>query len=140
MAATGKWGPDMQKRSNGVTLVEVLIAMFLIGIGVLAAAPMFMYAMQGNAVGGDFGSVGAVAVERMELLRSTDYFSLPAGGSLTSNVTDYFDVRNPEVTQRWSITNNTTPPGTKTIAVRVIANRQVVGERKEVTLTMIRGK
>jgi prepilin-type N-terminal cleavage/methylation domain-containing protein len=126
--------------ASGFTLLEVLVAMFLIGIGVLAAAPMFMYAMQGNAVGGDFGSVGAVAVERMELLRATDYFSLPAGGSLTSDVTNYFDLSNPDVTQRWSITDNTTPAGTKTITVRVIANRQVVGDRKEVTLTMIRGK
>ena len=37
---------------GGFTLAEVLVALFLIGIGVLAAAPMFMYAMQGTAVGG----------------------------------------------------------------------------------------
>ena len=140
MAALGKSDRNARRTAGGFTLVEVLVAMFLIGIGVLAAAPMFMYAMQGNAVGGDFGSVGAVAVERMELLRSTNYASLTAGGSLTANVTNYFDLSNPEVTQRWSITDNTSPVGTKTITVRVIANRQVVGERKDVTLTMIRGK
>ena len=76
----------------------------------------------------------------MEVLRGANYASLPAGGSLTSNTTNYFDLSNPEVTQRWSITDNTTPAGTKTITVRVIANRQVIGERKDVTLTMIRGK
>jgi len=125
---------------RGFTLVEVLVALFLIGIGVLAAAPMFIYAMQGNAVGADFGSVGAVAVERMELLRAQDYSALLAGGSLTTSVTNYFDNTDPEVLTRWSITDNTTPPNTKTIQVRVIATRQVVGQQKEVTLTTIRGK
>ena len=50
--------------ARGFSLVEVLVALFLIGLGVLAAAPMFIYAMQGNATGADFGSVGAIAVER----------------------------------------------------------------------------
>jgi prepilin-type N-terminal cleavage/methylation domain-containing protein len=127
-------------RAEGFTLVEVLIAMFLIGIGVLAAAPMFIYAMQGNAVGGDFGSVGATAVEHMELLRSQDWGTLTAGGSLSTSVANYFDTSDPDVTVRWSITDNTTPAQTKTIQVRAVANRQVVGERKDVTLTTIRGK
>jgi type II secretory pathway pseudopilin PulG len=123
-----------------MTLVEVLLALLLIGVGVLAAAPMFVYAMQGNAVGGDLGSVGAFAVERMELLRAQNYFAIPAGGSLTSDVTDYSDTSDPEVTVRWTITDNTAPNGTKTITVRAIANRQVVGEPKEVTLSTVRGK
>ena len=84
-------------RAEGFTLVEVLIALFLIGIGVLAAAPMFIYAMQGNAVGGDFGSVGATAVERMELLRSQDWGTLTAGGSLSTSVANYFDTSDPPI-------------------------------------------
>jgi prepilin-type N-terminal cleavage/methylation domain-containing protein len=140
MAAVGYQARSAGDSSAGFSLVEVLIALFLIGIGVLAAAPMFIYAMQGNAVGGDFGTVGAVGVERMEVLRASDYASLVAGGSLTANVTNYFDDTDPEVTVRWSITDNVTPVGTKTITVRVIANRQVVGQRKEITLTTIRGK
>ena len=140
MAQAGNRARSPRHTSDGFSLVEVLVALFLIGIGVLAAAPMFIYAMQGNAVGGDFGTVGATAVERMELLRATDYGSLAAGGSLTVGVANYFDNSDPEITVRWSITDNTTPAQTKTIQVRAIANRQVVGERKDVTLTTIRGK
>jgi len=128
------------KGSKGFTLLEVLIAVFLIGIGVLAAAPMFVYAMQGNATGADFGSVGAVAVERMELLRADSYTNLAAGGSLTTNTTGYFDNSDPEVLVRWVITDNMTPVGTKTITVRAVANRQVIGLQKDVELTTVRGR
>jgi len=129
--------------SEGFTLIEVLLALFLLGLGVLAAAPMFIYAMRGNAAGADFGSSGAIAVERMEVLRSTRYTDLDAGGDLASDTTvaavDYFDNSDPDFSVRWVIVNNTTPPDTKTITVRAEARRQVVGLRKGVTLTTLRG-
>jgi prepilin-type N-terminal cleavage/methylation domain-containing protein len=130
----------MRGSMGGFTLVEVMLALLLIAIGVLAAAPMFVHAMQNNAVGEDFGSAGALAVERMELLRSANYFSgLPAGGSLTINMTGYFDDSDPDYIVRWVIIDNASPVGTKTITVRVLASRQVVGLQKQVTLTTIRG-
>lgn len=125
-------------RESGFTLVEVLMALFLIGIGVLAAAPMFMYAMQGNATGADLGSVGAIAVERMEQLRAADYVTLTAGGSLTANVAGYFDTSDPNYTVRWTIADNVNPVKSKTITVRAVAVRQVVGMRKDVVLTTMR--
>ena len=125
-------------RENGFTLVEVIMALFLIGIGVLAAAPMFMYAMQSNATGADLGSVGAIAVERMELLRAAPYVGLTAGGDLSANVNGYFDTANPDYTVRWTVTNNVNPPKSKTITVRAVAVRQVVGLRKDVVLTTMR--
>jgi len=140
MASAGKSVRNTSGGAGGFTLVEVMLALFLIGIGVLAAAPMFIYAMQGSAVGADFGWVGAVGVERMELLRAEDYSNLPAGGSLTANAAGYFDTSTPGVTVRWTITDNTTPARTKTITVLVAADRQVVGDRKNVTLTTIRGQ
>jgi prepilin-type N-terminal cleavage/methylation domain-containing protein len=126
--------------ARGFSLVEVLVALFLIGLGVLAAAPMFIYAMQGNATGADFGSVGAIAVERMEQLRSLTFANLPAGGSLTVSQNGYSDLTDPDYIVRWRITDNATPPTIKTISVRTIAVRQVVGERKEITLTTLRGR
>jgi prepilin-type N-terminal cleavage/methylation domain-containing protein len=126
--------------ARGFSLVEVLVALFLIALGVLAAAPMFVYAMQGNASGADFGSVGAIAVEQMEQLRSQTFASLAAGGSLTVSQTGYSDLGDPEYIVRWRITDNATPATIKTITVRVIAVRQVVGQRKEITLTTLRGR
>jgi prepilin-type N-terminal cleavage/methylation domain-containing protein len=128
------------RRERGFSLVEVLVALFLIGLGVLAAAPMFVYATQGNAAGADFGSVGAIAVERMELLRSVNFAALPAGGSLTTSTSGYSDLSDPEYIVRWRVTDNAAPPTIKVITVRAIAVRQVVGQRKEITLTTLRGR
>ena len=122
------------------SLVEVLVALFLLGVGVLAAVPLFVHAIQGNAVGADLGTVGAEAVDRLERLRATPYDQLPAGGSLTSDVSGYSDGSDPSRTVRWTITDNTTPAFTKTITVRAIAARTVVGQRKEITLTTLRSR
>jgi prepilin-type N-terminal cleavage/methylation domain-containing protein len=130
----------MKRGSEGLTLIEVLVALFLIAIGLLAAAPMFVHAMQGNATGGDFGSVGAMALDRLELLRATSYSGLVVGGSLTANVAGYFDNSDPAFVVRWEILNNTTPPGTKIINVRAIARRVGPGPRREVTITSLRGR
>jgi len=130
-----------RSNSSGFTLLEVIVALFLMALGVLAAAPMFIYAMQGNAVGADLGTVGAVAVERMELLRSQDFGMLTAGGSLAGNVTGYFDNSNPAVTVRWTIADTVVGSvDMKTITVRALANRRITGQRKDITMTTVRGK
>ena len=129
----------MRESSSGFTLVEVIVALFLIGLGVLAAAPMFMYAIQGNAVGGEKGEAGALAVEQMEILRAADYVTLSAGGSLTVNTTGYVDTSDPDVIVRWLIVDNTAPTGSLIISVRVIPAGSIPGSSREVTLTSIRG-
>jgi prepilin-type N-terminal cleavage/methylation domain-containing protein len=130
------------RRSEGFTLVETIVALFLIGLAVLAAAPMFMYATQVNAVGADFGTGGAKAVERMEELRGSPFATLVAGGSLTGDTAGYFDASDPSYTIRWQITDNGAPPDTKTIEVRCVAMRTAnanMGNQKQVTLTSLRG-
>ena len=129
----------MRGSSSGFTLIEVIVSLFLIGLGVLAAAPMFMYAMQGNAIGGEKGAAGALAVEQMEVLRATYFLALPAGGSLTVDTAGYVDTSDPNNTVRWLIASNTAPPGSLIISVRVIPAGSIPGSSREVTLTTIRG-
>ncbi len=125
---------------NGFTLVEVVLALFILSVGVIATAPLFIYAARENAVGGDLGQVGDLAVRHMELLRATDYVILTNGGDLNSNVDGYHDLSSPGFVVRWVIADNPNPPtSTKTITVRAIADRQVIGRRKEVTLVAVRG-
>jgi len=129
----------MRESSSGFTLVETIVALFLIGLGVLAAAPMFMYAMQGNAIGGEKGEAGALAVEQMEILRATGYGALADGGSLTVDTAGYVDASDPDHTVRWLIEANTAPTGSKVITVRVIPAGTIPGSSRVVTLTSIRG-
>lgn len=130
----------MRAGDRGSSLLEVLVALFLMLLGALAAAPMFISATKANAVGADFGEVGARGVTRMEQLRAIDYKALAAGGQLNVNTTGYFDDSDPDYVVRWRITDNITPPRTKTIEVRVLATRQVQGQAKEVVLTCLRGR
>jgi prepilin-type N-terminal cleavage/methylation domain-containing protein len=129
-----------RRETRGFSLVEVLLALALLFVGVVAAAPMFIFAMKETAAGADLGSVGAAAVDRMELLRSTDFYSLSAGGSLTSNVSGYSDASNSKFTVRWQIVDNGSPTTEKTISVRAIAARQAIGNAKETTLTTLRAR
>jgi len=126
------------RQAAGFTLVEVMIAIFLIGIGLLAVAPLFVYAAKTSATSADLGTVGAQAVRRMENLRARSFNSLTAGGSLTSNVASYFDASDPACLVRWTIADDATPATRKTIVVRAQAARRVVGLQKEVQLTTVR--
>lgn len=129
----------MRRHERGFSFIEVLVALFLMSLGVLAVAPMFVYAMEGNASGADFGAVGALAVERSERLRQQDYNDLDVGGSLTADTTDYYDDSHPDVLLRWEIEANASPSRTKLITVRAIAKRDLDGPRREVTLVTLRG-
>ena len=125
---------------RGYSLAEVLVALFLIGIGVLAAAPALVSSMKQNATGADLGRVGAVAITRMELLRSIPFHDLFAGGSLNADQAGYYDDSDPEVGVRWEIVDGGGPPGVRTIRVRAEAVRQSIGLPKSIELTLVRSR
>jgi prepilin-type N-terminal cleavage/methylation domain-containing protein len=126
--------------ARGFTLVEVLLALFLMGLTLMAAAPMFIHAMKETAAGADLGWVGALAVQRMELLRAIDFYGLTAGGGLSTNISGYSDTSDPDFTVRWQIVDNASPATLKTVSVRVIATRTAIGRQKETTLTTVRAR
>ncbi len=131
---------SMRKPDAGFTLIEVLVSIVLIGVALLAVAPMFVYAIRSTASSADLGSAGAKAIERMEQLRAATFASIAAGGSLTSNATSFYDTSDPDFVVRWTVVNNATPPTKKTITVRAQAVRRVVGLRKEAQITTVRAK
>jgi hypothetical protein len=130
---------------KGLTLLETLIALSLLGFGILAVAPMFIYASSANEVGADYGTLGALAVDRMERLRELDFRDprLAEGGGLTENVStdfDYFDDSGSDGIVRWEIIDNITPPRTKTLRVRTVSRRVTLGLPKEIVLATVRGR
>ncbi len=66
---------------------------------------------------------------------------MPAGGALTTNVTNFSDLTNPDVIVRWQIVDASgSPPTRKTITVRALARRQYVGRAKDVTVSTLRSR
>jgi Tfp pilus assembly protein PilV len=126
------------RRESGFTLGEVVTALFVVGMGILALAPLFVQGAQVTASSDDLSAVSAAAVERLEVLRATGFNSLTAGGSLTSNTTGFFDTSDPEVIVRWTITNNAAPPTLRTITVRALSTESPMGQPKSVELTVMR--
>ena len=120
---------------SGFSLIEVLVALVLLAFGLLAVAPLYVLASRETAASADYGTAGALAVRRMEMLRTTPFNSLGAGGSLTANSTGFFDTSDVRSTVRWTVTNNASPPTVKTITVRAISMRRPEGPAKVVELT-----
>ena len=54
------------RNSNGITMVEVLAAMLVVSIGILALAPMMVLSITGNQFSEDITSVAAAAQLRAE--------------------------------------------------------------------------
>ncbi len=130
----------MNRAQHGFSLIEVMIATTIMAVGILVTTPLFVYAARENAVGGDLGSVGALAVERMEELRGAGFAGMANGGSLDSNVDGYFDGSNEGFVVRWTIADNPNPPtSTKIVTVRAMALRQMIGRAKQMTITGVRG-
>ena len=125
---------------RGFTLVELVIAMAFLGFIVLATVPLFAFAGRSVASSADLASTGSQAVRRLETLRATRFDLLPAGGSLNSNVTNYFDASDPRFVVRWTITNNATPVTRKTIVVSAQALRRAAGLPEQTTLTTVRSR
>ena len=134
----------MRRQEGGFTLVEVLLALFLIGIGLLALAPLFVYATRSVAVSADLGDVGTKAVQRLEILRSQSFDTLPQGGNINTSQTGYFDSSSPDVIVRWKIENipntGSSPVTMKTITVRAVSTRTVLGAAKDVRMFTRRGR
>ena len=127
----------MNERCDGFTLVEVMIALVLILIVLLSAAPMFVYASQINSAGAEIGSATALAEERMELLRQEVFNNLPDGGDLRNNVAGYSDTSSDGFEVRWRITDSA---GMKRIEVRAVSLSQAPGPTKEASLTFLRAR
>lgn len=127
-------------KNSGFSLLETLIAMFLTMVAALAVAPMFVQAARTNDAGADMGSVGAIAVDRLEQLRQEPWRDLLSGGSLTENVDGYFSAAGTDFLVRWRILDDPTTTQSKAITVIALAREAQIGPRRQVELTVARAR
>ncbi len=125
---------------GGFTLIEALVALFILTLVSLSMAQLIGMGLMVDANSEDLTSATALSSNKLEELRSSDYDSLTAGGDLTTDSTGYFDSPdlngdgNPDFTRRWAIADQT---GGKSIQVRVIANMDILGPEREATMATV---
>lgn len=124
-----------QKHINdGFTLLEVIVAISVLSIGILAVASMQIGAIQGNSFAGHVTGGTTWAQDKLEELMALPYEDpwLEAAGNPpgldsagnTHEEVNYEEVNSP-YTIRWNVTDNNPLPNTKLITVT--AARQVKG-------------
>ena len=70
---------ETRKRDQGFTMIEVLIAIVILTVGLLAVGTMQLSAIRGNFMSGNMSVALSLASEKMEDLLNSD-FNDPAGG------------------------------------------------------------
>jgi type IV pilus assembly protein PilV len=109
---------DMIKREDGFTLLEVIMAVSILTIGLLAVASMQVSAIRGNSISREYTESTDRVQDVVEKLLSLDINAaqLTAGdhteGELGLSTTDKYSVI-------WSVQNNTPISKVKTISVTV---------------------
>jgi type IV pilus assembly protein PilV len=122
----------MMKKSvsdqKGFTLIEVMIAIFLLVAALLGLASVTTSVIKGNSFSQTLTTATTLAKDKMEELKATAYISLPAGP-----VTDYASANGTVQTSATGsyYTRFWTAPGTntKTITVTVIWPTNQTGQR-----------
>ncbi len=66
---------DMLRRNDGISLLEVLVSMLILGFGLLGLAPMLMISIEGNVISRDHSIAANLLKEKIEFYEAAD--SLP---------------------------------------------------------------
>lgn len=125
----------MKNRMQGFTLIELMVALTILTIGLLAMAKMQMSSIQGNAFGGRMTTAVALGQDQMEELinRSLDPWPAAADSGVVTNPT-LMEEPYTGHTITWSITPDTPIPDVATLRVEV----EWPGGRTPITLVGIK--
>lgn len=126
--------------TGGFGFVETLIALALLSFTVLGVSQMMVTGIYVSEASADMTSATALAAERLEALRATDYDTLAVGGSLTANVEGFYEgldldpAPGAEIIRRWQITD---VGNAYQLDVRVLGPDNATGGNRDVRLTAI---
>ncbi|OPL12394.1 MAG: hypothetical protein AVO39_04275 [delta proteobacterium MLS_D] len=120
----------MQRIGNnsGFTLIEVLIAMFLLVTALLGTAAVTTTVIQGNAFSNRMTLATTLAQDKMEELRGTSYSDMTSGSDTHNSIYD----------RTWTVTFDS--PSTDAATVEVAVAFSWKGENRTVSIATIRSK
>ena len=123
------------KRNKGFTLVEVLIAMAIFAIGILAVAKMQMWNVKNNTTGNIRTTATMLARAQMEELKSVADVTTLVSNADPNNPVDEDGNAGGIYTRTWTVTNPLGGSDSRQIVVTVSWSRW--GQNRSVVLTSI---
>lgn len=104
----------MNKDNSGFTLIECVIAMVLVTVGLAAVFSLLTVCIRTEMISREIGIANSLSRSKLEELKNS---ARTAGGSLTTNVTGYFDSPNLKYTRRWQISADSVETQTVTVVM-----------------------
>jgi prepilin-type N-terminal cleavage/methylation domain-containing protein len=95
------------KRSNGFSLIEVIIALFILAVALLALAGLMISTTRNNSFGSSMTEAATFAQDKFEELRVSSWGSIASNADTRTGSTGIIYTRtwtvtdNPYGTQRW---------------------------------------
>ncbi len=82
----------IRNNQNGLSLLEVLISMIILGVGILGLAPMIVLSIEGNNISQDVLSVSTIAKDRLERYEGATAFPAVPYTNVEYNIDGTYDV------------------------------------------------
>jgi type IV pilus assembly protein PilV len=98
---------------EGFTLLEIMIALVVLSVSLVALAGLQISAIRGNAFSKRMTTAVSIANEKMEQLKNSSYANILSESSIQVNQS------NMNFTRQVTATNNSPLPNTKTVNVTV---------------------
>jgi prepilin-type N-terminal cleavage/methylation domain-containing protein len=111
-------GVAAMKEQNGFTLLEVIIALFIFSVGLLAVASMQMTAIKGNYFSGTLTEATSWAADQMETLMSLPYADPDLAAGVPHPPPDD-PLKEGIYGIEWNVDDDDTTNNTKTITITV---------------------
>ena len=110
---------NQSTKPNGFSLIEVLVALVILSIALLALAGLMVYATTSNSFGGHMTEATTFAQDKLEDLRASSWVSMTPGSDHKPGSTGL------DFSRRWSV--NTNGDGTlRTVTITVNWNDGVL--------------
>lgn len=89
------------KRSNGFSLIEVIIALFILAVALLALAGLMVSTTKNNSFGGHITEAATFAQDKVEELKVSSWGTVVSGADTRKGSTEI------NYSRTWTVTDNT---------------------------------
>jgi type IV pilus assembly protein PilV len=89
------------KRSNGFSLIEVIIALFILAVALLALAGLMVSTTKNNSFGGHMTEASTFAQDKVEELKISSWGNVVSGADTRAGSTGI------NYSRTWTVTDNT---------------------------------